>query len=68
MRPCAGTVGRAVVRLAAVLGGRDAPASTPGGSTAYSDDGLVTKLRRPRVRAGVRLSIRTIGIQREDLQ
>jgi hypothetical protein len=62
MRPCAGTVGRAVFGLAAVLVGRDAPAGAPGGFAAHSDNGLLTMLRRPRTRAGTRYSIRTIGL------
>ena len=61
MRPCAGTVGRAVFGLVAVLAGRDAPAGAPGGFAAYSDNGLLTMLRRPRGCAGARFSIRTIG-------
>jgi hypothetical protein len=68
MRPCAGTVGRAVFGLAAVLVGRAAPAGAPSGFAAYFDNGLLTMLRRPRGCAGVRFSIRTIGIQREDVQ
>ena len=68
MRPCAGTVGRAVFGLAVVLVGRDAPAGTPGGFAAHSDNGLLTMLRRSRNCAGVRFSIRTFGIQREDVQ
>jgi hypothetical protein len=68
MRPCAGTVGRAVFGLAAVLVGRGAPACAPGGFAAHSDNGLLTMLRHPRSRAGVLFSIRPIGIQREDMQ
>jgi len=58
MRPRAGTVGRAVVRLVAVLVGRAAPA----GIAAHSDNGLLTMLRRPRSCAGARFSIRTIEL------
>lgn len=42
MRPCAGTVGRAVFGLVAVLVGRGAPTSAPGGFAAYSDNGSLT--------------------------
>jgi hypothetical protein len=61
MRPCAGTVGRAVFGLVAVLVGRDASDGAPGGFAAYSDNGLLTMLRRLRGCAGVRDSNRTIG-------
>jgi len=61
MRPCAGTVGRAVFGLIAVQAGRDAAAGAPGGFAAYSNNGLLTMLRRSRGGAGVRGSIRTIG-------
>ena len=54
MRPCAGTVGRAVNGLAAVLCGRASPAGAPSGNAAHSDNGLLTMLQRPRGRAGVR--------------
>ncbi len=62
MQPWAATVGRAVIGLAAVLAGRDALASALGGYAAHSDIGLLTMLRRLRGRAGVRFSIRTIGL------
>ncbi len=62
MRPCASTVGRAVIGLVSVLVGRETPAGAPGGFAAYSDNGLLTMLRRPRTRAGARFSIRTIGL------
>ena len=52
MRPSAGTVGRAVIGLAAVLCGRAAPAGAPCGNAAHSDKGLLTMLQRPRGRAG----------------
>jgi len=42
MRPCAGTVGRAVFGLVAVLVGCEAPTGAPGGFAAYSDNGLLT--------------------------
>jgi hypothetical protein len=61
MQPWAATVGRAVIGLAAVLAGRNALASAPGGYAAHSDIGLLTMLRCLRGRAGVRISIRTIG-------
>jgi hypothetical protein len=57
MRPCAGTVGRAVIGLTSVLGGCDAPTSASNGYAAHSNYGLLTILRRPRGCAGARFCI-----------
>jgi len=67
MQPYAATVGRAVIGLAVVFVGRRAPASAASGFAIHSDNRFVTLLRRPRHRAGGGASIRTIGLEREDM-
>ena len=57
MRPCAGTVGRAVIGLTSVPVGCDAPTSAPSGYAPHSNYGLLTMLRHPRGCAGARFSI-----------
>ncbi len=61
MRPCAGTVGRAVFGLVAVVVGRDAPAGAQGGFAAYFRQRLADDASTPARLRGRVFSIRTIG-------